>query len=170
MKTAVAVHVTTLQEQTVLDYFWQSVRDDADKLELLRQLSVVAIDRDDEWDKGTVRAGMAGTTLRLTADRCFVCQNEEWHLSWHHIIQVQHGGSNDPRNFVRVCGWCHGRIHPWLPEPTSADRRFGWTSIRDITLKAWKPIVRAAERGWPLLPSNYISKKRQRSLEREDEV
>lgn len=159
-----AVHVTTLSEEQVLAYFWTAVAEDVDRLALLQQLAVVAIDRPSEWDRDDVRAGMAGTTLRLTADHCFVCLNAGWLLSWHHIIQVQHGGSNDARNFVRVCGWCHQRIHPWLHAPTSTDRRNGWTWIGDMAARVERAAARAARHGWPLLPKNYISKTRQRAL------
>jgi 5-methylcytosine-specific restriction endonuclease McrA len=32
----------------------------------------------------------------------------------HHIVQLQHGGTNDVRNIVPLCRDCHKKIHPWL--------------------------------------------------------
>lgn len=32
----------------------------------------------------------------------------------HHIIPVESGGSDDPRNLITLCKSCHERIHPWL--------------------------------------------------------
>lgn len=59
---------------------------------------------------------------RLTATwkgkPCFVCS--ELASQEHHIIQVQHGGTNRRDNKVRVCTSCHGKIHPFL-KPISTD-------------------------------------------------
>ena len=43
---------------------------------------------------------------------CFVC----WRLPqcWHHVIQLQHGGTNTQGNRVALCHKCHRRIHPWM--------------------------------------------------------
>ena len=35
----------------------------------------------------------------------------------HHIIQIQHGGSNEGGNIVMICEWCHVEIHPWMSPP-----------------------------------------------------
>lgn len=32
----------------------------------------------------------------------------------HHVIQLQHGGTNYHLNIVRICWDCHAKIHPWL--------------------------------------------------------
>jgi 5-methylcytosine-specific restriction endonuclease McrA len=43
----------------------------------------------------------------------------------HHIIQLQHGGSNRKANLVRICEWCHAAIHPWMTAPALVvDERF----------------------------------------------
>lgn len=39
---------------------------------------------------------------------------------WHHIVQLRNGGTNSPKNLVRVCWPCHAVIHPHLPM-TEAD-------------------------------------------------
>ena len=46
---------------------------------------------------------------------CFACGRPPQHR--HHIIQIQHGGLNDPTNIVWLCRGCHERIHPWMVEP-----------------------------------------------------
>ena len=46
---------------------------------------------------------------------CFACGGRS-HVR-HHIIQLQHGGSNKKRNIVRLCHDCHAEIHPWLKHP-----------------------------------------------------
>lgn len=35
--------------------------------------------------------------------------------AWHHIVQLQYGGTNSPKNLVRVCRPCHAVIHPHMP-------------------------------------------------------
>lgn len=45
--------------------------------------------------------------------QCFACIRERMRL-WHHVIQIQHGGSNRPLNRVAICEECHMKIHPWL--------------------------------------------------------
>lgn len=46
---------------------------------------------------------------------------------WHHIVQLQHGGTNGPKNLTKVCRPCHAVIHPHLPmteeDPITAARR-----------------------------------------------
>lgn len=50
------------------------------------------------------------------AGPCFCCGSSGERL-WHHIIQLQHGGTNRPLNRVKVCEGCHAKIHPWLDVP-----------------------------------------------------
>jgi 5-methylcytosine-specific restriction endonuclease McrA len=35
----------------------------------------------------------------------------------HHVIQIQHGGSNEGGNIVMICDWCHVEVHPWMQPP-----------------------------------------------------
>lgn len=129
-------HVTTWDETRLLDYFWACIRDEADRIAALRQLADVVLPRPSEWDEWAVRQAMAGVKMTLTADRCFACRTEERHIYWHHIIQVQHGGSSTPRNLVPLCHRCHRLVHPWLPEPTSRENRRGWTWVGDVAVRA----------------------------------
>lgn len=60
------------------------------------------------------RGNPRGLTL---VGQCWCCQG--WSDVFnHHIVQLQHGGTNDRLNMVRICGECHRGIHPWLPKPT----------------------------------------------------
>lgn len=137
-------HRTTWPEERVLDYFYVMSRDlGVDRMALLKQLSDVALERPREWDRTAVRLAMAGVKLQLTADGCFCCYSREWQLVWHHIIQVQHGGSSAPRNVVAICVRCHRTLHPWLEPVTSADHRWGWTRLGDLAKRALDKLTAA---------------------------
>jgi 5-methylcytosine-specific restriction endonuclease McrA len=45
---------------------------------------------------------------------CGACGREGKRV-WHHIVQLQLGGTNSPKNLVKVCWPCHAVIHPHLP-------------------------------------------------------
>lgn len=108
-------YVTTWDEGRMLDYFWRMVREDADRIALLRQLSGVALERSSDWDYWSVRQQ---TTWDIRAGDCFACKRRDDRLTWHHVIWVKHGGSNRPVNLVALCQACHRRVHPWLPPVT----------------------------------------------------
>jgi len=121
-------------EADLLDYFWHSSQR-GNKLRLLRQLAAIVIPRPEDWDRGAIRAQMGASTAILTSDACFLCDNASRVLHWHHLIQVQHGGSNTFRNFVALCPSCHGRVHPWLKVwPVSAVK--GWYCVGDVAQQA----------------------------------
>jgi len=126
-----------IDEVTALNEFWQAAwRDGANRLELVRAFAEVAILRPADWDyaavraKAQVRAARASVGLiphKLSAAAgCFVCRRGS--SQWHHIIQIQFGGSNSVRNFVSLCASCHGAIHPWLSTPARAG---GWHHLTD---------------------------------------
>lgn len=79
-----------------------------------------------------VRAETSRAVRRQRSNRCFAC---DWpkrmagRLIWHHIIQVQNGGSSRLWNLVRLCEDCHAQIHPWLPRPACK----GWSSTLDVS-------------------------------------
>lgn len=134
--TTTAVYTTRMSEQDVLDYFHTMAREsDVDRLALLRQVAAVRLDRPDDWDARSVRQAMAGVRISLMGERCFACLTEARRVYWHHIIQVQHGGSNTPRNLTPLCHRCHGAVHPWLPAPTSIENR-GFSAIGDFAARA----------------------------------
>jgi hypothetical protein len=123
MKT---VSLTTWDQARVLAYFWTMVRTDCDRLALLRQLSAVAIHRPQEWDRAAVRA----EELPSPPVECFVCKVRDRRIHWHHVIQVQHGGSSEMVNLVGLCGRCHARVHPWLVDALTPRRR--WIRVREL--------------------------------------
>lgn len=140
-------HTTRWSEKAVLDYFWAMVRADADRVALLKQVSDVRLERPSDWDMKAIRDAVnkRGPAIRLVqAQQCFTCLNAEHWLYWHHIVQVQHGGTNTPSNLVSLCHTCHQRVHPWLMSPTTVENRFGWTAIGDMAGRA----VRTLERVW----------------------
>lgn len=132
---------TAWSEDAVLAEFWRRVIADLDRLELLQQMADIALERATEWDYYSVRS--EGVGLTLSADRCFCCRSGDRHLYWHHIIQVQHGGSNAPSNLVAICHRCHRTIHPWLPAPTSVENKCGWTVIGDMAGRVATKMARA---------------------------
>lgn len=126
-------YLTRLSEDEVLEYFWRMASAGTERVALLKQLSDVSLMRPSDWDFDAIRQGLTGRHAGVTlfADACFGCRSSERRLYWHHIIQVQHGGSNNPRNLVAICHACHQSIHPWLVPPTSLENRRGWTWIGD---------------------------------------
>ncbi len=120
-------YVSKWSEDRILDYFWSMVGAGADRLALLQQLSGVAVERDHTWDMARVRE--QAEHLTLTADTCLACSHRGRRLFWHHVIEVQHGGSSTPRNMAALCFDCHQAIHPWLQEPPAMG---GWASVSDM--------------------------------------
>jgi 5-methylcytosine-specific restriction endonuclease McrA len=44
---------------------------------------------------------------------CWVCRSAPPYHD-HHIIQIQHGGTNEKMNRVGLCYDCHREVHPWM--------------------------------------------------------
>lgn len=136
-------HVTTWDEQKVLDYFYGMARNpNVDRIALLKQIADVAIDRPIDWDGGLIREVSRKAQRRLHGERCFSCRTEARKVYWHHILQVQNGGSNTPRNLVLLCARCHRDIHPWLKPPTTLENR-GFTWIGDFAVRALEKLEAA---------------------------
>jgi hypothetical protein len=115
-----AREVLGLTEVDALNEFWRQVRAGGDKLVLLRAFAEVALVRPAGWDYQDVRS--AFQRLRFGQEGCFVCYFSE--TQRHHIIQIQHGGSNYVRNFVPICSRCHEEIHPWIGTHQAKTRGF----------------------------------------------
>jgi hypothetical protein len=111
------VYELQLTEEKALREFWAAAGDPAiDRLNMLRIFAEIAIVRPADWDYAGVRDG-AGTNPNVTLSApngCFSCGSRRQPLNWHHVIQVQYGGSNGPRNRVAICEPCHAAIHPWV--------------------------------------------------------
>lgn len=119
-----------ISEEEALNEFWRGAwREDVGRLALLKVFAEIAIVRPADWDYAAVRA--AGADRRLSAaNGCFVCGGESSH--WHHVIQIQFGGSNYVRNMVPLCAGCHGDVHPWLGLAPKTGRTGGWTNAGDM--------------------------------------
>ncbi|HXG71312.1 MAG TPA: HNH endonuclease signature motif containing protein [Gemmatimonadaceae bacterium] len=123
--------IVEITEESALDEFWRaSCRENADRLPLLQAFAEIAILRPAGWDYAGIRAE-AGDHL-LHAFECFVCHGER-NRAWHHVIQIQHGGSNYLRNRVSLCASCHAAIHPWLVgAPPTGRTTQGWSQFSDV--------------------------------------
>jgi hypothetical protein len=134
--------VLAVSEHEALNVFWAEMRAGSDRLATLHAFAEIAIVRPADWDPQAIRA--KADQHRLTADQCFGCFSGDRKRAWHHIIQIQHGGSNTPRNRIALCGPCHSEIHPWL---TQQPRRLpGWTSVGDLLPLAFTTLERASKR------------------------
>lgn len=119
-----SVDVPLTEIQAVNEFWFQSRKEGADKLALLRAFAEIAIIRSIDWNPDKIRAEFK--TLWVKDVGCFACGKDA--TNWHHIIQIQHGGSNYVRNRVPLCDPCHGSVHPWLKK---RGRSGGWTSFSD---------------------------------------
>lgn len=119
------------EEIHLLNVFWSKVAAGEDRLELLGILAQITIERAPDWNQAAIRA--AAAQHALTAECCFGCQTHDRRLYWHHVIQIQNGGSNYLRNRVAICLRCHSTIHPWLPANRPGEQKGGeWWSLADV--------------------------------------
>jgi hypothetical protein len=51
---------------------------------------------------------------------CFVCSDRA--TEQHHVVLLKHGGTNDPRNRVSICRFCHEHIHDWMDATETVKR------------------------------------------------
>jgi hypothetical protein len=120
-----------IDEDAALREFWRQQGDRADRLGLLQAFAEVAIVRPAEWDYLEVRRNAHDPLLAHNG--CFVCGNRDRAIEFHHVIQIQHGGSNTPRNRVPLCSVCHDAVHPWLGG-TKRTKVGGWTQVGAVEL------------------------------------
>jgi len=126
-------------EAVLLELFWWYVNEHkGERLELLKILAAQPVIRSADWSTAHVREQAERTTAKMaTDDGCFSCGTRERHLYAHHVIQVQHGGSNHPKNRIAICYRCHAAIHPWLPADRKGEQRGGeWWSLADVVQNA----------------------------------
>lgn len=124
----IAIETLTVSEHAALDRFYLEAR--IDRLGALRRFAELAILRGADWDPAQVRAASKQHNLR--ADACFACLDDSRERVWHHVIQIQHGGSNLLRNRVALCAACHSDVHPWLPKVERPQTGRGWTGIAEL--------------------------------------
>lgn len=118
-----------ITEDAALREFWRQQGDGADRLGLLQAFAEVAIVRPEGWDYLEVRR--TAQDALLAHNGCFVCLTKDRAIEFHHVIQIQHGGSNTPRNRVPLCAVCHDAVHPWLGQ-AKRTKVGGWTQVRSI--------------------------------------
>lgn len=133
----VTLETLDMSEHEALDEFYRQIHAGADRLPLLRRFAELAIVRPSTWDYEAIRRASQQHTL--TAPTCFGCLAAR-SLSWHHIIQIQHGGSNYLRNRVALCDECHHDVHPWLE--SAPRRRNEWESLSDVAPRALDAVFR----------------------------
>jgi HNH endonuclease len=114
-----------VNEPAALDRFYLEAA--VDRLGALKRFAEVAIVRGADWNPVEIRATSQVRNLHATA--CFACRTDARELHWHHVIQIQHGGSNYLRNRVALCAACHAEIHPWLPKVSRQVK--GWSNFAD---------------------------------------
>ena len=123
--TDLVQRLSQLPEDRVLDFFWLMSRRGAAPLWLLLQLSAVVLNRPVSWDRAAIRRAHEREPgrfePRLSKATCFACLSREA-LYFHHLVEVQNGGSNSLRNKVPLCFPCHQYLHPWLTENPAANR------------------------------------------------
>jgi hypothetical protein len=132
--------VSELPEEYALMYFWQLTRNDMPPLEALELFTHVKIPRGMDWDYHALRREHQAFQRSgvLHKANCFACEVKT-RLFWHHIIELQHGGSNHYRNRVSLCYACHRRLHPWL-----ADHPEGLESVGMILPR----VLQRLDAGW----------------------
>jgi hypothetical protein len=125
--------LSALDESHVLAYFWVIAEKATDRLDVLLHLSHVVIVRPPAWDREAIRrAHEHGGGAGLDRSMCFACGEMHRPLYFHHVIEVQNGGSNAARNQVPLCFACHQFLHPWLKDEPAPDKVDGLESLGSI--------------------------------------
>lgn len=139
-KNDIVARLSRLEEPWILSYFWLLVKKDADRRELLELLTHVIVQRPPKWNPAAIRrdhdASIATFGIGGLERACFVCRTTARRLYVHHVVEVQHGGSNDPKNRVALCFPCHQHLHPWLETEPVPLKRAGWESMSEIGARA----------------------------------
>ena len=126
--------VLPLSEVEVVTEFWAQVQQpEADRLALLLAFAEIAIVQPGTWTPEQIRAEFEASAEPTVDWPCFGCASDRPGRAWHHVIQIQHGGSNYARNRVILCELCHTAVHPWLGSVSR--RRSAWVSLADMVGK-----------------------------------
>lgn len=139
--------IATKAEALLLLTFWDMVGSGHQKLELLLAFTRLKVLRPEDWDPEAIRAAHrvnqgAAATIQVDKPHCFSC-GARTQLYAHHVIEVQHGGSNNIRNQVPLCFDCHQYLHPWLTEEDRAPqpRPKGFESLGSIFVRGGADVV-----------------------------
>lgn len=97
-----------LPEDRILDFFWLMDRGQTERLVNLCWMTQIIVARPDTWNRRAIRRAHEARQGLAVIDRrsCFACSTQD-PLFYHHILEVQHGGSNQVRNQVALCFTCH---------------------------------------------------------------
>lgn len=99
----------------LLNRFWSRVRSGEQRLGLLREYAAIVVGSQTAETKQKRRGRFARSHRRGNeAGECWCCASHADFRERHHVIQIQHGGTNRPDNIVSVCRDCHRAVHPWL--------------------------------------------------------
>lgn len=123
------IYTTTWPEERVLAAFWALIKSGSDRLDTLLAFSTVVVPRPSDWDRAAVRAE-SGQHLKVRG--CFGCHTRSRRLYWHHVIEVQHGGSNAKGNLLPLCLRCHAKIHPWLDANRPGETFTPWRALTAV--------------------------------------
>ena len=126
------------REANYLDAMWAAkYQPESVRWAIVQSLSRIVIERPDDWDYYALRAADLPHDLEPW---CFICGDDSRSLHQHHVIQLQHGGSNTRRNIVNLCYRHHAALHPWMPAVSCRAR--GWMSIADMATVAREVYLR----------------------------
>ena len=130
-----------VSEAAALDQFYAEA--ETDRVGALKRFAEIALVRPADWSFAAVRAE-ADKIRVVHGQGCFGCRKSARGYQRHHVIQIQHGGSNYLRNIVVLCDDCHAAVHPWLPavERTAG----GWASVGSIAPAALAAFERDREK------------------------
>lgn len=124
-----------LSEELILTYFWSMRDSDSDPFALLRQVGAVKVRRPSTWDRKAIRreheTGVSPSKW-YGEKRCFCCRTADRRLYFHHVVEVQNGGSNARRNLVPLCFKCHQALHPWLKDEPAPIRTHGLEPVQSV--------------------------------------
>lgn len=123
--------LSRLPEEYALAWFWMMQGHGAAPMDLLEVMTQVTTERPVKWDPAVIRLQHDTWVAQFgkhAGETCFGCKTGR-RLYWHHVIELQNGGSNHPRNRVSLCFFCHKQLHPWLTEEPTGDRMGGFESV-----------------------------------------
>lgn len=107
----------TLNLESELTRFWSRCNKHdmtaEERMARLKEFAEIVISKPKKGLRKVARTKFVAWKVRRDK-RCFVCGL--WARLRHHIIQLQHGGSNSKKNIVALCDDCHAEIHPWLKD------------------------------------------------------
>lgn len=138
---ALVARLVAVGEAYALEYFWLMVHQQAAIGEMLHLMGRVVLVRPAGWNPAAVRMRYnAGVRPHFDAG-CFWCQTRGRRRYCHHLIEIQHGGSNSWRNLVPLCFVCHQRLHPWLEHEPAPQLMAGFEPVQSIAVRVLEEVL-----------------------------